>query len=535
MTTDCNTWYFILCLPKCGSSCDLRMLRQEYGCPTGRAIRNLVLLDAVSVRDKMATESPAQASSVKLSVPEDISKSHDILMYTVVPDQNRKTNDNNKNTLKNPVDVCTDKIDPSTIYVVDVGKKVLLKVRLHYPATVTEIGSNYAHQEFVTNMKGVVFVSDTARKDIFVKDVHGLLYLNCKNMDKASLEKVVCDLKIKVKPTGAKGSSLKEDLKKAVEAHFKQRQPDVLKKPAVNTNSCGRSVNGILKCTAPSALLSHSDLLFVVDAEEHVIKQYRIDWPLGLLECQVLNTYAVSAHSDVKSLCLTTNTILFADRSTDGGLFVTNLQTGNTQKILRNNSKECKTVGGVTVNKEGTIIFSDLENGTLNSTNNEGMNVRKLLGTSEKKAKDGHSGNASLLTPGNICCQGNSIIITSKGRVSLTSSITALCWFLQIPRLLLQAFNVHTKIKGDEKTENVEGAIQLIKKCTNLLKEQENYVRGDLEILHTLNGPEGTPAAQTRNSVDIILSGLKRLQDCIKSADESLQSNFGTLHCHNFT
>ena len=41
-------------------------------------------------------------------------------------------------------------------------------------------------------------------------------------MDKASLEKVVCDLKIKVKPTDAKGNFLKEDLKKAVEAHFKQ-------------------------------------------------------------------------------------------------------------------------------------------------------------------------------------------------------------------------------------------------------------------------------------------------------------------------
>ena len=156
-------------------------------------------------------------------------------MYTVVSDQNRKTNDNSKNTLKNPVDVCTDKIDPSTIYVVDVGKKVLLKVCLHYPATVTEIGSNYVHPEFVTNTKGVVFASNTAKKDIFVKDVHGFLYLNCKNMDKASLEKVVFDLKIKVNPTGAKGNTLQDNLKKAAEAHFKQWQPDVLKKPAVNT------------------------------------------------------------------------------------------------------------------------------------------------------------------------------------------------------------------------------------------------------------------------------------------------------------
>ena len=151
----------------------------------------------MNLRTKIATESPVQVLSVKLSILEHISKSHDILMYTVVPDQNRKTNDNNKNTLKNSVHVCTDKSDPLTIYVVDVDKKVILKVRLHYPATVTEIGSNYVHPEFFTNMKGVVFVSDTLKKDIFVKDVHGLLYLICKNMDKLSLGKVVRDLKIK--------------------------------------------------------------------------------------------------------------------------------------------------------------------------------------------------------------------------------------------------------------------------------------------------------------------------------------------------
>ena len=42
------------------------------------------------------------------------------------------------------------------------------------------------------------------------------------------------------------------------------------KKPAVSSDSCGRSVNEILKCTAQSPLLLHSGLLFVVDAKEHV-------------------------------------------------------------------------------------------------------------------------------------------------------------------------------------------------------------------------------------------------------------------------
>ena len=69
----------------------LRMLRQEYDCPNGRAIRNIIPLDDVRVKDKMATESPPQASSVELSsVLEDISKSHEILLYTVVPIRARK-------------------------------------------------------------------------------------------------------------------------------------------------------------------------------------------------------------------------------------------------------------------------------------------------------------------------------------------------------------------------------------------------------------------------------------------------------------
>ena len=61
----------------------------------------------------------------------------------------------------------------------------------------TEIGSNYAHPEFVTSTKGVVFVPVIAKKDIFVEDVKGLLNLNCKTMDKASLERVVIGIKIR--------------------------------------------------------------------------------------------------------------------------------------------------------------------------------------------------------------------------------------------------------------------------------------------------------------------------------------------------
>ena len=94
----------------------------------------------------------------------------------------RKTNDKNRNTLKNSVDVSTDKINPSTIYVVHVCKKVLLKADLHHPATVTEIGSNYVHLEFVTNIKRCCICFRYRQERYFCRRYTRLLYLNCNSV-----------------------------------------------------------------------------------------------------------------------------------------------------------------------------------------------------------------------------------------------------------------------------------------------------------------------------------------------------------------
>ena len=60
-------------------------------------------------------------------------------------------------------------IDLSTLYLMDTDRKLPLKVRVYYPFTTMEIGSNYSCPEFVRNMKGIVFVSDTGKEVILLR------------------------------------------------------------------------------------------------------------------------------------------------------------------------------------------------------------------------------------------------------------------------------------------------------------------------------------------------------------------------------
>ena len=110
------------------------MLRQEHDCPTGRAIRDMIPLDAIRLRDNMVIESPAHVSGLKL--PSVIQKIRMISYLTTLFLISIGKQMTTIKTLKNSVVVCSDDIVPPTPYLVDAGRKLLLKVCLHYPVTV---------------------------------------------------------------------------------------------------------------------------------------------------------------------------------------------------------------------------------------------------------------------------------------------------------------------------------------------------------------------------------------------------------------
>ena len=122
----------------------LHTLRQDYKSETGQKLRQAIRLESVRHRDKMSTESVAEIFGERcLSVLESVQDRCDDIVYTLIPEKHRHTDDNKTNTFKLPVDPVKDTEDTSKLYVVDSQKGTLAEVRLHYPASLKVAATGY--------------------------------------------------------------------------------------------------------------------------------------------------------------------------------------------------------------------------------------------------------------------------------------------------------------------------------------------------------------------------------------------------------
>ena len=122
----------------------LHTLRQDYKSETGQKLRQAIRLESVRHRDKMSTESVAEIFGEGcFSVLESVQNRCDVIVYTLVPEKHRHTDDYKTNTFKLPVDLVKDTEDTSKLYVVDSQKGTLAEVRLHYPASLKVAATGY--------------------------------------------------------------------------------------------------------------------------------------------------------------------------------------------------------------------------------------------------------------------------------------------------------------------------------------------------------------------------------------------------------
>lgn len=139
----------------------LHTLRQDYKSETGQKLRQAIRLESVRHRDKMSTESVAEIFGERcLSVLESVQDRCDDIVYTLIPEKNRHTDDHKTNTFKLPVDPVKDTEDTSKLYVVDSQKGTLAEVRLHYPALVKVAATGYTNPMAVAMVHGTVIVAE---------------------------------------------------------------------------------------------------------------------------------------------------------------------------------------------------------------------------------------------------------------------------------------------------------------------------------------------------------------------------------------
>ena len=285
----------------------------------------------------MSTESVAEICSEKcLSVLESIQSRSNDIVYTLVQEKHRHTDDNKTNTFKVPLDLIKDREDMSKLYAADSQKGTLTEVRRHYPATVKTVASGYTYSIAVAMVHGIVIVAERTG-DLYCLDLHSKLQVKPASMKKAEMEAFVARHKVKVVRENAKNRS-REELKSAINQFLQNNKKKVTSK--------GTKFDLEPSFKTPVAITSLPDeILFLADTGTKRLLEVRVekaDFKLDRYLRTVMNFKDNHGQS---------NRIVHHRRPAeiaDGGLLVVNLKMVlTTLQLLQNGSPECCQIHGV--------------------------------------------------------------------------------------------------------------------------------------------------------------------------------------------
>ena len=284
------------------------------------------------------------------------SRSNDIV-YTLVPEKHRHTDDNKINTFKVPLDLINDTEDISKMYVADSQKGTLNEVRLHYPATVKTVASGYTNRIAVAMVHGIVIFAERTG-DLYCLALHSKLQVKPPSMKKAEMEAFVARHKVKVVQENAK-NRIREELKSAIN-HFLQNN-----KKKVTSKGTKLDLEPSVK--TPVAMTSLADeILFLADTETKRLLEVRVEKADFKLDCYLRTVMNFKDNINPTGLCIIEGQqkLLLADSGTDWGLLVVNLEDGTTLQLLQNGSPECCQIHGVCLCGQ-SVIFTDTKSHTL--------------------------------------------------------------------------------------------------------------------------------------------------------------------------
>ena len=100
--------------------------------------------------------------------------------------------------------------------------------------------------------------------------------------------------------------------------------------------------------------------------------------------------------------------------------------------------------------------------------------------------------------------------------------------FLRRVGELFSAFSIHEKHQAYD-LNDLETAISRVSRCLQVLQENERPIRGlNISLAQSLNGPQGSVAAKTTGSVQLLKWGLEHLK---KNLDELGYHATNLLNC----
>ena len=192
-----------------------------------------IKMNSVRNRDRQDVESLAEIGAPEVcSVLAGVKQ----VTHTFVPEKFRVCDDNKQGILQQPRGICAGPM--CNIFVSDQARGVVLKVRAsHYPADIEQILSGLKSPTGLTYDNGIVFVAESGRGQIVLKDITGETILN---PDAMSLAKLKAKLKQPSLWKAEYGRYRKTQLKVVLKSYLSQE-----------CNSKGKSNTSVLELQVP--------------------------------------------------------------------------------------------------------------------------------------------------------------------------------------------------------------------------------------------------------------------------------------------
>ena len=397
----------------------------------------------------MSTESVAEIRSQKcLSVLESIESRSNYVVYTLVPEKHRHTDDNKTNTFKVPLNLIKDTEDMSKLYVADSQKGTLTEVRLHYPATVKTVASGYTNPIAVAMVHGTVIVAERT-DDLYCLDLHSKLQVKPASMKKAEMEAFVARHKVNVVQENDKNRS-QEDLKSAINQFLQNNKK-------VTSNGTKLDLERSVK--TPVAMTSLADeILFLADTGTKRLLEVRVEKADFKLDCYMRTVINFKDNANPTGLCIIEGQqkLLLADSGTGGSLLVVNLEDGTTLQLLQNESPDCCQIHGVCLSGQ-SVIFTDTKSHALKRFSfeaalldgtNKIQKVDTIVGNGTSGTEDGLISVGRVSYPTAIIAEHGTIFFndTSSKSVRLVTKVSALIKYIRIMEDIYRAFYIHSDI-----------------------------------------------------------------------------------------
>eukprot|EP00794_Sanderia_malayensis_P016353 gene16353-17997_t len=456
--------------------CLLRTLRQDYYSDIGASLRKVSTLEAFRHRDRPSTNSVAYVASKAVSECLHHVKFErgDHIVYTLIPDKFRKTDDNQKGTLIVPTDVIADPAVASLLYLTDAKKKGVYQVKLICPAAISQVKCNAESPVALEFASNCLVVADTSSKKVLVVDLKRQLEITALNLEKLKKGKLQDFADTNIYAAGPQPS---KKTKAALICNIKE----FLK----NTDHKANKLNILNdEIGLPTVLATfQDDILYVADVQKKMIHELRVENKGYCLIATGRCVYSYCNTEVVFSLAISSNGKLFiADTSEQGSLLSVDLETGIKETVFKNGSNACTRIYGLTHMEERRIVFTDIGERKIKGYNAASHTVEKMLGTGKCKSVDRHSGVSSLEKPMAITGQGKSLFFIDANCLRILTGVEPVIQYCQI--LTKSFFNVNSQCQG----------------------------------------PQGTPSQKSVNSISKLLRGLQKLENDVAKHNPDLKS-----------